>query len=141
MHPLFIQRSPRSVATLVRGDAHDMNAGRELDALVAEHIMGWDLIAAGGLWRTANGSRMLPNFSADMAAALMVVDQMRVRGYELDLHHKHVNCYGRPDPRWTHTHAIFRGNADGGAIEITPAHAICRAALRALGIVTVEAHV
>jgi len=132
-----------------------MNAGRELDALVAEKVMGWRDVTDRrhndgkwtGLYDVDDSHSViddLPYYSIDISAAWQVVSRMRALGYELDLHHKHLNCYGKPDPRCTHTHAIFRGNTrdkthDGGALETDPAHAICRAALRACGVVTVEA--
>lgn len=60
---------------------------RELDALVAEKVMGWELIGiapSGG--RVVHSPRLwekeLPHYSSDIAAAWQVVEKMEKDGWE-----------------------------------------------------------
>lgn len=121
-----------------------MEAGRELDALIAEKVMGWTNVAErrntftrpGALipsdWRgwsgdTPNGEReqLIPPYSTDIAAAWQVVERFSA---------KWIDIVYRPDAGWWVTiDGRGHGNA-GGAIEKTLPLAICLAALKALGI-------
>lgn len=122
-----------------------MEAGRELDALIAEKVMGWRLIenqgAAGGrLWQGHGGGfgdmpeHELTPFSKEIYAAFQVVEKMRqhpdVRYQNLQLV---AYCYNR-------TYATFDTQAfndyDAGTWaeangEYATPLAICRAALLA----------
>ena len=90
-------------------------AGRELDALVAEKVMGW-----------APGERGTPTFSTSIAAAWQLVEKLRPRFYlSLEVHLDHVNACFCPHGevfRSDGTH-MYRGEA------ATAPHAICLAAL------------
>ena len=69
-----------------------LEAGRELDRLVAEKILGWRYYASGyGLtaqrayWVSPQGpfsADNLPRFSADIAAAWQVVQYLRDEGWD-----------------------------------------------------------
>jgi len=69
----------------------EMKAGRELDALVAEKVMGWTL--SGRVWIDERGHLQtieptsFGSFepSSDIAAAWEVVEKMRARGLIVDL--------------------------------------------------------
>jgi hypothetical protein len=69
----------------------ELEARRELDALVAERVMGWRLVentglAGGRFWQGHGGSfgdfpeHSPPAFSTDIASAWEVVERMRQRG-------------------------------------------------------------
>lgn len=70
-----------------------MKAGRELDAEIAEKVMGlpvqWREVrrvaSAGGNYRELVGT---PHYSTDIAAAWEVVNAMIVRGYSIIMHSK-----------------------------------------------------
>jgi hypothetical protein len=102
-----------------------VKAGRELDALVAEKVMGYKTapIPDG---ETANP----PNFSTDITAAWQVVEKMRERGYRLGL---------RTWVRSAEGEAVFvdpkreRASEGNGAFDASVPLAICIAALRAVG--------
>lgn len=60
-----------------------MNAGRELDALVAEKVMGFRHHPAmpgyDEMWFMSDGGSIdLPNYSTDIAAAWQVVEKLRL---------------------------------------------------------------
>jgi hypothetical protein len=128
-----------------------MNAGRELDALVAEKVMGWKPDPArcrlcgwplsDGMCTPDNCSlRPLPivpydippDYSTDIAAAWQVVEHLRERDIWLDsLEQKWESemtrvIFGWRDPE--------RGALFAQEMGDTPAHAICLAALRAVGM-------
>lgn len=111
-----------------------MKAGRELDAKVAEEVMGWDWnsksagwmqkIEVDGLTETIDIIE-LPHYSTDIAAAWLVVEILLEDlegGLEIDIHSFagdwHVNMTGRGK--------IGRG------VESALPHAICLAALDAV---------
>lgn len=61
-----------------------MEAGRELDALIAEKVMGWKLLAVSGsehgfIREGVALRKPIPRFSTDIAAAWQVVECMRER--------------------------------------------------------------
>jgi hypothetical protein len=74
-----------------------MKAGRELDALIAERVMGWhnnrDNPNESGMWGImdyrADGSPVLaadfPEYSTDMAAAWEVVEKLLAEGRDFTL--------------------------------------------------------
>lgn len=86
-----------------------MNAGRELDALVAEKVMGWTWdentawsptgsrnarVADGDLWW------WLPPYSTDIAAAWEVVERIRER-WELTIDSSHRDPFNEYSLEWT----------------------------------------
>jgi hypothetical protein len=106
--------------------AGQLPPGRELDALVAEKVLGWPAardakaIGEAGYW-TAGDERFihgLPAFSTDIAAAWEVVEKLIASDewpefsleYEATLKWSVGDCYGATAP-----------------------HAICLAALKAMG--------
>jgi hypothetical protein len=111
-----------------------MKPGRELDILVAQHVMGWarlpstqpEIEAAGGMWAAPRAPRMLLPFSTDINRAFVVVEEMRKRGYRFSL----------ADQPGTNIKIVgfFNSEEYGASVgETTEAHAICSAALGALG--------
>lgn len=122
--------------------AETMEAGRELDALVAERVMGIEVrdgsrVTCIQVWQRGVGWKdgpagsclVLPDpYSTDITAAWQVVEKMRERGYEvcIGLISDGVFCRidGEPGERIGHASVDWR---DGS----TPL-AICRAALAAV---------
>jgi hypothetical protein len=113
------------------------DASRELDALIAANVMGWEpAVVANYPWQMIPPGedryivRLVPHYSADMAAAWAVVEKLNALGYE-------VNLYNEP-PTAHHGwgwEAIV-GNKDDDHTSMlcdTGPVAICRAALIALG--------
>lgn len=113
-----------------------MNPGRELDALVAEKVMGWEAVHehdfrdGGKQWlgTRSDGAKMvpLPHYSTSIAAAWEVVAHLRslasyVR-WELRGDRHDYNCY----------FCLGRGVEWVEDIDTAP-HAICLAALKAVG--------
>lgn len=107
---------------------NELTAGRELDALVAEKVMGWAPRDAGagdrliyvGAWAHCES---LPHYSTDIAAAWQVVEKLAADGLYV-----HVGyCLGR-------TEASVNSPLDiiDNAYAPTAPLAICLAALKAL---------
>jgi hypothetical protein len=78
---------------------NEMEAGREMDALVAENVMGWKphkviscpfnkegclVYHYEGDWRP-NWKDIVPNYSTDIKDAWKVVEKMDAGGYSLDI--------------------------------------------------------
>ncbi len=113
---------------------------RELDALVAEHVMGWrsvskpkeapdpkDLedyfgIAEGACW-------LVPHYSTDIAAAWQVVEKIYADGHGWML----VEKDGKREYR-AYRPTKSPNFAWWGARSSTPEQSICLAALRARGV-------
>lgn len=123
--------TPRHVMSTVE-------AGRELDRLVAEQIMGWRYYASGyGLaaqrpyWVTPQGpfsAENLPRFSADVAAAWQVVERLRGDGWDWRI----ANGSDRPTGAAGWQVSVLRvrpQQLEGSAFAENVALAICRAAL------------
>jgi len=102
--------------------------GRELDALVAERVMGWRDIQfrnATGEWAgyppDSSGYQTIPYYSTDLAASWEVASYLSTRGYTVDV------------DNWEGGAASvrLRTPVDGeqGFVGPTPAVAMCRAAL------------
>lgn len=108
-----------------------MTPGSELDALIAEKVMGWKdpegislALRDGRVVNTMDGVSWSP--STDIAAAWEVVGRVRERGFE-------VYVLGNPKTPWGCR--IWDGNQEMGFVrsaESAP-HAICLAALKAVG--------
>jgi hypothetical protein len=123
-----------------------MNAGRELDALVAEKVMGWtsDLYAHSlmgekvRLWLppppsdVAHTADTLPRYSTDIAAAWEVVEKVSGPGLAFEL----VDV-GSFNPGYTELPRWCASFGDGNVVIAeeadTAPHAICLAALKAVG--------
>ena len=123
-----------------------LTAGPDLNALVAETVMGWTPIThygerGTGFWSTTGSEsdgpwiadEQIPAYSTDISAAWEIVERLRLAGCT-------VRLCGEPaaDLRWNwrctvtgmakgYESGIWSGSAD------TPALAICLAALRVLG--------
>jgi hypothetical protein len=106
--------------------------GRELDALVAEKVMGWsdcrfkDGRVVDGLGRDQYNktAQSIPHYSTDIAAAWLVVDGLMAQGLSFLLGKESVVWRAR----------FYKG--DGGVTMPgdTAPHAICLAALKACGM-------
>lgn len=128
----------------------DMPAGQQLDALVAEKVMGWrwypcalndaqKILApsreASDTVRIGQGVMgLVPDFSTDIAAAWPVLEKLAEQGLRVELH----DC--RPDEGAQSWRVLFSG-ADTRTVAYayasTPMLAICRAALLAVGLTEV----
>ena len=98
-----------------------MKPGPELDALIAEKVMGWKL--SRYFWDTGTGKIAIertPKYSTSIQAAWDVVEKL-----EGELHFK------RKDDKWS----VFLMGAEvwAGSTQDTLPHAICLAALKAVG--------
>ena len=131
-----------------RDEILSMEAGRELDALVAERVMGWGDISLHPMmdsdwWGMPSGPataiqgavgwlythEKVPNYSTDIAAAWEVVEAVRGRGWSLSLG-EGMSGYGDAVV-WMVD--FYKGNriclsANGPDVPL----AICRAALLAV---------
>jgi hypothetical protein len=110
-----------------------MNAGRELDALVAEKVMGWKVRPDRyPVDATGQSQFRVPEYSTDIAAAWRVVEQMRQVGWFVQIH-DHTTSWevalGRPE--WV-TSDLYQARVMPSASSVTAPHAICLAALAAL---------
>lgn len=108
----------------------EIKTGRDLDALVAERVMGWKRLPDYNYWMTFNdGSFQLHtllskwNPSTDISFAMQVVEKMRFDGY-----HTTITVFMRLAlcriSDWND--AVAEGEADFSVPE-----AICRAAIKA----------
>lgn len=135
-----------------------MEAGRELDALVAEKVMGFVRIPGHisinsfeigpGLihWKRPNGNPVidLPQYSIDIAAAWEIVEKIvAIEGMEFNLEYDPDRS--KIGTSWMVNLGVYLPNAKGykalveeTALEegsMNPAHAICLAALRVVGFI------
>lgn len=69
-----------------------LKAGRELDALIAEKVMGWALVSnqkanKAGWWGLAPGSSLmpLPYYSLSISDAWEVVEKLEEKGITMDM--------------------------------------------------------
>jgi hypothetical protein len=114
-----------------------MNTGRELDALVAEKVMGWRDVSDGygtppeaTLWEAIH---IIPHYSTDIAAAWQVVERMRDQGWTS--HYTDLSLDSRePWHSWHFTGTTPPNGPTLSAQASTVPHAICLAALRAVGV-------
>lgn len=113
--------------------SEEVAAGRELDALVAEKVMGLLATTGGSGAKTnyyARSSEVAPwentpHYSTDIAAAWLVVEAMAGRDMQLSL-----DMFGG-DPWWAEF--ADRQYVKGAQATATTApHAICLAALKAM---------
>lgn len=97
----------------------DMEAGRELDAMVVEKVMGVDI---------TSGSHRVPFYSTDIAAAWEVVEKLKSSSFYIEFY---IEFYIN---RWQ---CHFCHETNGGvncrrSYAPTAPLAICRAALKAI---------
>lgn len=112
-----------------------MDAGREIDALVAEKVMGLDVFEDQANYRGvgtiphATTGRLgdLPHYSTDIAAAWQVLDKFD--GYDLSKAWANEDRYG-----CALACELWYYDGRGAAGASTMPHAICLAALKAKGI-------
>jgi len=120
---------------MTRGEILKMEAGPELDRLVAEQIMGWregqdTLKLQGGVGIL--GEKAIPRYSTDIAAAMEVIERLLEKRLRVSMY----SPWGDRNephaiPEWT----VFVLSNHGLGIEMegeTLPLAICRAALIAL---------
>ena len=123
-----------------------MEPGREMDALIAEKVMGWDTVhfvkfadgtipfgASPDMQKEADDggficstNKEVPEFSTDIAAAWLVVEKMGLFGG--------TGCSlvgPLPGQKW---HIHFGKISSDSVIGDTAPHAICLAALKAVGV-------
>lgn len=132
-----------------------MLSDRELDALVAEKVLGREIkrMHADFFMRVPVDEEgwvahsLVPQFSADIAAAFFVVEAMRAKGWRINVGPMCLPMEGGNDAEthptdWTATISRARQHTPKvkGALmyarldAASPARAICLAALRALGV-------
>lgn len=103
----------------------------QLDALVAERVMGWSVRRDGNSYYCTqkNGGFFVPRFSSDMGAAWQVVEELAKNGLVVEIRHNAkgkfqvtgVNC-------WRETRRPEE------VIDPSAPIAICLAALRFVGV-------
>lgn len=112
-----------------------MNAGRELDVLVAEKVMGWR--GSSEKHYVGNSGKcfccgIIPPYSTSIAAAWEVVEKMFYLGWDLELQY-----FKKNDKEYT-VRVLFAeiGNQELSTLAFadTAPHAICLAALEAVGV-------
>ncbi len=117
-----------------------MKAGRELDALVAEKVMGIELtITSQGHPYFRDGTLLrvpIAHYSTDIAAAWQVVEKMRDLGYWCQMRnefeaHDGPDCWAGFTP---HSTTGWNGRPDHWTQAETLPLAICLAALKAVGV-------
>ena len=126
---------------MTRDEILNMPAGREMDALVAEKVMGWTnpRITPSGRFRITppmggkyHGGQMPPKYSTDIAAAWQVVEWLMERGDVFVEYWSDGEWFVADKPvgvRQDATTAMCDGKATG---EMSAPLAICRAALLAV---------
>jgi hypothetical protein len=124
--------------SILKGTSMSIEAGRELDAMVAEKVMGLETGASGdnawilgdALYVIDDGhAAVLPHYSTDIAAAWLVVEKMRADGWHFELSDRDAVD---EQPFWVEfaTKEYERG---GQSWQAAAPHAICLAALKAVG--------
>jgi len=72
----------------------EMEAGRDLDALIATKVMGWQSAYGFFRWEQTPPSggepRAVPRYSTDIAAAWQVVEKMRAVGHTVCIDEFHL---------------------------------------------------
>lgn len=119
-----------------------LTAGPQMDALVAEQVMGWGR-SKGGLYRPGGDPknirdyRDVPRYSTDIAAAWLVVEKLIADGWFPDVQ---FNDWGTESWHATLMRRTDDERADGyhGAQAASAPLAICRAALAALSAPSLE---
>jgi hypothetical protein len=117
-------------------DIDMMPAGREMDALIAKNIFEWTIVKTkrnnwfelqSGLWKPDDGATDFPHYSTDIAAAWQVIEKMRGEESGMRVYRIESMSY------WQFG---FRG-APWAEADTAPL-AICRAALKTVGVTNVQ---
>lgn len=133
---------PSAASTPAVTDTTELVAGRELDALVATKIFGWQAVDGTIIpWLAPVGTNpdgeplsIVPPYSADIAAGWLVVEQMQASGYRPEI-------WATDDGLWFAHFAYGESPLVGATYDLSddPASsaetaplAICRAALATL---------
>jgi hypothetical protein len=125
--------------TMTKDEILNMPAGREMDALIAEKLMGY--VNGRKCYRYADNSgdwwtTHIPHYSTDIEAAWEVLEKMRADcsgGGEPD--YIMLNCYKELEPHWYCAKIWAHHDGDIPEVEATAETAplaICRAALLAI---------
>lgn len=134
-----------------------MNPGRDLDALIAEKVLGWQEVNKNHQWNYRTGRhcygwpddyygalpgqptdvfnadwRLVPKFSTDIADAWKVVKQLRL--WLLPLNDRWMACQELGPVFFDEDVGVVEGHVTHIGIAETEAHAICIAALEVVGI-------
>lgn len=105
----------------------EMPAGREMDALVAEKVMGWANIRGAVVEQNTNIVRDVPSYSTDIAAAWDVVEKINTKKCFIELKSTFPTWFAGIFKGFGHNYEIIEC-----ANEKTAPLAICRAALKAV---------
>lgn len=116
----------------------DLKPGRELDAVIAEKVMGWKRIDSIS-WSQPIPSGLaiqrlefeLPNFSTDTEAAWQVVETIDMPFHLVKSTDKMPNLVRPRGEKYLCTFTIDYGNHVAAGSDTAP-HAICLAALKAV---------
>lgn len=111
-----------------------MEAGRELDALIAEKVMGWTRKGEGWCPPGWESTFMLSAYSTDIAAAWQVVEHFDRSKWCFDLEAFDAageDAWGARFVSWEQLHPVFRGYEPREYAATAPL-AICKAALNAV---------
>ena len=111
---------------ITREQISALPAGRQLDALVTETVLGTRLDRKDGvpmMWTVAG---VIPMFSTNMSDAWRVIEHMHVNGFILDIFISHVFVVTVKERKTSKKIASFRSSVDESP------HAVCIASLLAL---------
>ena len=120
-------------------DIDEMPAGREMDALIAEKVMGWEIWNCQ--WSDKKTELLICNAidfepSTDIAAAWEVVE--KIKDTNMDSYKYGANSFelsrNRPMQPSRLYACRFNSNNNGYSYAETASLAICRAALKAVGV-------
>lgn len=126
----------------------ELVAGRELDAMIAERVMGWTAVehehrgARGEAWFVLSGvvplaevRAQVPGYSSDIAAAFLVVEKLSERGFDylIEGHEERNGADFVAHAQFSQFRQFPRAiNIEEDAWKATLPHAICLAALAAI---------
>jgi hypothetical protein len=119
-------------------DVDKLEAGPELDALIAQKVMGWILpphsSIVGQMWVEPPMGRVHPEgpppYSTDIAAAWQVVEKFN--SWELQHNKWLISSSGRNPNQYSATLTRYKPEGFGAAVSTSMPLAICRAALKAV---------
>lgn len=110
-----------------------MQAGRALDALIAEKVMGWiEIEGESGIDPEfdPDGILKVPRYSTDIAAAFEVLEKLNKLGFG----HTIAKQYDITNSRWVHSVSVNKVFERGvQAVTDSVPLAVCLCALKALG--------
>jgi len=116
-----------------------VQAGKALDELIAEHVMGWTKhtypLEGFTEWKDAEGywqKYTLPAYSTEIQAAWLVVERMKAIRWDVLVRWSEAPENGRNYHRWLCWVAVDLTTGYGADADTAPL-AICLAALKAVG--------